>query len=378
MKLIITLITLALAAGYWLTPAHVLFQLGQVARAALIMPSIICANSVVSNELPNLVQAFDPSERLSNDAGPGAGRPGDIMLANEGRFESSHFSEPLTAFSVGWLDKSDIKATLDRIAPEVTVARRFEYKKAANAESFLSETDDVRAIGADFKRVEVTGTSVNEKTLNKGLTMSIDHDEMLGDNWQERYTTWLMQRLFRNELRRSIAVLSAASANTNVTWDVTAGKDPDFDLLGQIEASGDVRGIDANLALFGSTSWRKRSMSHRAQNSAGGFASASLTPAQLAELLGLDDVIVSKERYQSSASAKSQIVANKVIIYYAMQGITKDDPSDIKRFVSPTEGGGNVRVYVQEVNAKRTDITVEHYSQISTPANLGEKQLTVS
>jgi hypothetical protein len=136
----------------------------------------------------------------------------------------------------------------------------------------------VRAIGADFKRVEYTGTTVNEKTLNKGLTIRIDDDEQFGGNWQERAVRRFTERLYRNELRRAIAVLSAAATNSAVTWDTTAGKDPDFDILSKIEASGDDRGLDSNTILFGSTSWRKRALSHRAQNTAGGFASASMTP----------------------------------------------------------------------------------------------------
>jgi hypothetical protein len=307
-----------------------------------------------------------------------SGNPGQILLANEARFDSTYFSEPLTNFSIGWLEQNDIKATLDSICPEIPVGRRFEFKKAANTEQFLSESDDIRAIGADFKRVEFTGTSVNEKTYNKGLTISVDADEQLGADWQERYTRMLLQRLYRNELRRAIAAISAAATNTALTWDTTAGKDPDFDVLSKIEASGDIRGIDANLILYGSTAWRKRSLSHRAQNTAGGFASASLTPDELAELLGVDRVVLSKERYQSSASAKTQVVANKVEIYYAMDGISKDDPSDIKRFVSAVDGGGFVRVFVQVVNAKRTDITVEHYSNIVMAGNLGVQQLTIS
>jgi hypothetical protein len=177
-----------------------------------------------------------------------------MVLANEGRFESNFYSEPLTEFVVGWLEKQDIKATLDRVAPEVPVGRRFEFKKGANVEAFLSESDDVRAIGADFKRVEYTGTTVNEKTLNKGLTIRIDDDEQFGGNWQERAVRRLTERLYRNELRRAIAVLSAAATNSAVTWDTTAGKDPDFDILSKIEASGDDRGLDSNTILFGSTS----------------------------------------------------------------------------------------------------------------------------
>jgi hypothetical protein len=61
----------------------------------------------------------------------------------------------------------------------VQVGRRFEWKKAVNAEEFYSETfDDARSIGGDFKKVEFKGTSVNDKTLNKGLTIIVDIDEV--------------------------------------------------------------------------------------------------------------------------------------------------------------------------------------------------------
>ncbi|MEO7725064.1 MAG: hypothetical protein ABIU29_10355 [Chthoniobacterales bacterium] len=99
------------------------------------------------------------------------------------------------------------------------------------------------------------------------------------------------------------------AVNTAVTWDATAGKDPDYDVLGKIEASGDDRGIGSNVAIYGSTAWRKRSLAHRAQNTAGGFASASMTPSQLSELLGLDKVIISRERYQSTATGTMAIIA---------------------------------------------------------------------
>lgn len=373
-RIILSLAAILAIFAYWFAPAHVAFRVRLAAKEFFSAPAgIICAND--REPVANVI-AFDESERLANDDFNPA--KGQMVLANEGRFESTYYSEPLTEFVVGWLEKQNIKATLDRIAPEVPVGRRFEFKKMANVEAFLSETDDIRAIGADFKRVEYTGTTVNEKTYNKGLTIRIDDDEQFGGDWQERAVSRLTDRLYRNELRRSIAVVSAASNNTGVTWDTSAGKDPDFDILSQIEASGDSRGLDSNVVLFGSTSWRKRALAHRAQNTAGGFASASMTPDQLRELLGVDDVIVSKERYQATASSKSQIVANKVIIYMAYAGVGKDDPSDIKRFISAVEGGGFLRVYVQRMNAKSTDITVEHYSNIVTPDTLGIQQLTVS
>ena len=307
--------------------------------------------------------------------------PDIIYVANEGRFTSSFYSEPLSTYAVGWRDPENIEGTLEFVAPAVETQRRFEFKKFANAEEFLSETDDVRTPHADFKRVEFTGTSVNEKTLNKGLTVVVDLDDGPNPtfrNWEDNYTAKLMRRLYRNELRRAITLLSAAATNTAKTWDTTAGKDPDMDVIADLITATNSSGIRPNRVLYGDTAWQKRALAHRAQTSAGGFASSSLTPEAVASILGVDRVGISKERYQSAAATKSQIVNNLVLMYNAMSGAGVEDPSNIKRFVSPCINGQRVRVFRQELNAKLVAITVEHYSNIVVTSTLGIRQQTIS
>ena len=139
--------------------------------------------------------------------------------ANENRFTAGNYSEALTAFTVGWKSPDNLNDILDFIAPPVPVGRRFEFKTSDNAQAFYSESDDVRSIGAEFKRVRYDGASINEKTLNKGLTIRVDHDEIADDDWQERYVQMLLQRLLRNELRRAVtAVCEKADV---VACDVT-------------------------------------------------------------------------------------------------------------------------------------------------------------
>jgi hypothetical protein len=198
--------------------------------------------------------------------------PGDIYLANESRFNAAFFSEPLTDYAVGWREPNNIEALLDFIAPPVQVSRRFEYKKADNNEAFLSDSDDARAIGADFKRVEYRGSSVNEKTLNRGLTIRVDLDAA-GEtpNWRELYTGRLLQRMYRSELRRAIDLLVNSATNTAKTWDITAGKDPDQDILTELIAAVDSAGIRPNRVVFGDLAWSKRLVSHRAQRRRAGL-----------------------------------------------------------------------------------------------------------
>ncbi len=307
-------------------------------------------------------------------------RPGEVVLANEARFTEQYYSEPLTTFGIGFRDPAAIEEDLEFLAPRVPTARRFEFKRATNAEEFYSETDDVRAIGADFKRVDYTGTSVNEKTLNKGLTMRVDLDQVADQpNWRELNTGRLIRRIWRNDFRRGVTLLAAAANNTAKTWDTTALKDPDQDILTDLIAGADVSGIRPNRILCGETAWAKRLLSLRAQNLKGQGNSATLTPAELAAWLGVDELRVSHARYASSATAKTQVVANLVLMFFAEAGQSPDEASNIKRFISACEGGGFLRVYEQQVSAKLVDITVEHYSNIViTSSGNSIRKLTIS
>lgn len=300
---------------------------------------------------------------------------GEVVVANESRFNSTHYSEPLTAFTVGWQDPENLEAMLDFVAPRVPVGRRFEFKRADNAEAFYSETDDVRAIGSAFKRVEYSGSSVNEKTLNKGLTIRIDHDESLTSDWQERAVQLLLQRLMRNELRRALAALDTAASNADKTWDDNSN--PDADLRSALIAGADASGVRPNRLLFGETAWDIRAAAYEVQQSAGAFSGAALTAEALAAKLFVEGIRVASARYQSSASAKSTVVGSAVYAFFAQEAYGKDEPSNLKRFVTPVDGGGNFRVYL-EASAKYTDITVEHYSNVIATSALGVRKLTVS
>jgi hypothetical protein len=330
-------------------------------------------STIVTLENSNL--RFAPALERDN----GQIQPGQMCLANESRFNSTFFSEPLTTYATGWRDPNNIETLLDFVAPPVQVGRRFEYKKADNAEAFLVDADDVRSIGADFKHVEYKGSSQNEKTANKGLTVRIDLD-VAGEipNWRELYTARLLQRLLRSEFRRAMDVLLLAATNTAKAWDTTVGKDPDQDLLTELMASVDAMGLRANRVLFGDVAWNKRLLAHRAQTSAGGYASAGLTPDELAGFLGVEAVRISRDRYQSSTTGKSKIVPDIVLMFYGLDGATPDDPTHAKRFWSAVEGGGKYRVYEQQVNSKLVDLTVEHYSNVLITSSLGLRKLTIS
>jgi hypothetical protein len=313
----------------------------------------------------------------SISADDGRQASGVVCAANESRFEAAHLSEPLTAFSVGWRDPENLRALLDFIAPPVRVGRRFEFKKADDAEAFLSETDDVRSIGSAFKRVEYSGETVNSKTFNKGLTIRVDHDEEVGDDWQERYVQLLIQRLLRNELRRAITALDSQDVSESKTWTWTSSSypNPDGDIRSALSTAASLSGVRPNRVIYGEGAWDLRSNSYYMQETAGAFQAAGLTPDELAKRLFVDGVRVVSARYTNS-DARSLVLGNYVYAYFAQDGAMKDEPSNIKRFVTPA-GGSDFRVYVEN-SSKYTDITVEHYSAIVVTSTLGIRRLAVS
>jgi hypothetical protein len=301
---------------------------------------------------------------------------GTVCAANEARFTASTYSEPLTAFTVGWRDSEQMESLLNFIAPAIPVAKRFEFKVSDNEQCFLSETDDIRSIGSSFKRIEFAGTSITSRTYNKGLTVRVDHDDVAGDDWRERYVQLLLQRLLRNELRRAIHALedNAVSLSQSYAWGPSAK--PDSDIRAELEAAADITGIRPNRIVIGEGAWDLRSDSYDSQNNAGASRAAGLTPDDLARKLFVDEIRVMGARYQSG-SLKTDILGNKIYAFYTRNDIMKDEPANIKRFVTPVDGGGTFRVYADE-HSKFTDLTVEHYSNVVLTSRDGIRKLSVS
>lgn len=308
------------------------------------------------------------------DLGIGQNPSGVICAANEARFTSTFYSVPDTAYTVGWRDPESLDALLDELFPPVEVGRRFEFKQADNDEAFLTETDDLRAIGSAFKRVEYKGSTVNQKTHNKGLTIRVDHDDEVGDNWRQTYTQVLMQRILRNELRRGVALIDAAATNVAATWDAAAN--PDKTARTALRAGADASGIRPNIVLYGEAAWDMRADSFEAQNTPYAGRAASMSKAELATKLMVDLVEVLKARYQSGATTKANILGQIVYYYYVLKGATKDDPSNVKRFTTPARGG-KWGVYVNE-HEKYTDISVEMYSNLVITSTRGIRKNTIS
>lgn len=301
---------------------------------------------------------------------------GSYALANESRLASAIYTEALTQFLVGWKDTENIQSTLDFIAPPVAVTRKFEFKKANNAEEFLSETDDERTIGTAFKRVAYSGTSALARTRNRGLTYRLDRDEEGGAVTEEMITGRLAARIMRNKLRRAVTALLALDAGTPKVWN--AASTPDEDIRSLVADAQLASGIFPNRALVGLAAWNLRAGAYSAQNNAGAYAAIGKSSTEVAQLLGLDDMRISRELYQFSGTEKKRIMTSNLVAFYAVDGIGKDDPSNLKQFYTPVEGGGRWRVYREEIGPKFVDITVEHYDEIVGTSTVGAKKLNIA
>jgi len=301
-----------------------------------------------------------------------------VCLPNAASFSNTFFSQPLTSFAQGWNDPSNLEVELEFVAPSVEVPRYFQWRKHDNKSAFYTESNDERHIGGDFKKVEYKGELVTDRTINRGLQVIVDLDEVGDDTaWQERYTSWLLRRMVRNDLVTAGGLLFAGASNTAKTWDSSA--DPDDDLMSLVDASGDLIGFNPNRIYSGSAAWQKRVRAFRAQDNAGARASAMMTPDQVAAWLGIDQLFVSKSRYQSTATAKAKIVGSQLVAFQAESGMmAKEDASNIKRFVSRCGDGSFRRVYVREISEKLMGITVERYVKTVITATTGLKKYTVS
>lgn len=302
-----------------------------------------------------------------------------LILANSEAFNASAFSAELTGYAAGY-KVPDVTEMLDFIAPPVPVpSRRFEYAKFGDGD-FLVDTDDERAAFGTFKLVKTTGTIVNAKLIHRGLTLEIDEDEMTA-GYAERAVERLKKRLVRNELYRAALMLGTASANTAKKWMATGtGKStPDGDIMALVKSVADECGIAANRIICGETAWLYRYQAMVASAAIGEGASAKLTPSEVAMLVGVEEMKISKERYQytdtsDGSNKKGNLLApNKVFAFNASKGVDIDDPSTFKSFI----GDGGFHVYDEQRGVVRL-ITVHHYSLLAQTGVGSAKSLTIS
>jgi hypothetical protein len=218
------------------------------------------------NITPRTANAALAASILSGTALPapeaGPWQHGRITTANDSLFTSTHYSEPMTNYAVGWSDPEGYDRLVEFLAPSFPApGELFEHFVFSNAEEFLSDgtNEDLRAIGSDFKTVDYTPGKTQRKVDNRGLRIELDWDRVKGDPmWQQRYTGKLLNRLRRNQARRALALAIASGTADSLTWSATPAALPEVSLNAQKILAADESGINPNRILIGETAWQTR------------------------------------------------------------------------------------------------------------------------
>ena len=151
----------------------------------------------------------------------------------------------------------------------------------------------------------------------------------------------------------------------------------DADLRALIDAVGDSIMLDANRLLIGSKAWSTRLEVYESSTAPYAGVAANFGAQQLADKLGLDGVFKSTERVETTSGKAKVVNSAYAVAFVGVDGATDLDPSSLKRFWSPCDGGEMFRIYRDE-KAKWVDITVEHYSNIVNTVAGGAKAISVS
>ena len=304
----------------------------------------------------------------------GALESGIVYAANESRF-ASQLSTPLTQYTVGWRDPQDVDGLLNRLFPAVpNTPLLFEYGVVSAKEGMgmPGEGKEVRAAGADFHKIELRMAKLQGKIPNKGFVRAVDHQDvpLYSPSWRNDYVDWLMRLLLRVELRGGLRLLDSGAQKYSADW-TQADCSPDADLAALVDVGETLSGIRPNRLALPRAVWDARKNVYAGRNTPYAGQAVNWTPEQLAAQLGVDEIIIVDAKALNSAGVFAPFMANKVYAYFAVAGQLRDDPSHIKRFLSPIEGSasGDWGVFVEE-KPTRTEITVQHNSLVKATSDL--------
>ncbi len=311
----------------------------------------------------------------------------NITLANKNDYNPSNYDPNLTLFASGWKPMENFPQLLESIAPAYKVPHRFDYIYSED-DFCTTDSNDIRAAGAQFAQVNFKGQVIQAKTQNKGLKVRIDKDDIVDAYFKERYVQVLMKRLYLNEIMRVVKTLDvcankltlseAAEEADECVWNGAQGVNPDSDIRQNlILKAAELTGIYPNRILFGDDAWFNRSESYELQDNPGGYNASSLTTERLSQKLLVDEVKVFKSRHKADDDDSAiSIIGNQIFAFYVNNDSMKDEPSNIKRFVTPLEDNNNFRVYVED-KPKYLDISVEHYSSVVITSARGIRKIIV-
>jgi len=310
---------------------------------------------------------------------------GDIVAVNAASSFAASLAQEISGYLAG-LPSSDESAALDLIAPPIMSADFFQFAKADDL-AYLTEADDsdIRGLGANFKRIQTSGTIITDATVQKGLTQRVDHRTLPRVNgvivagWENLAAASLKNRLIRADKVRTLSVVDAAANNTAVNWTTTpATANPDGDIRKAAERTRIATGQTATHLMVGSTGQQTRQDAYEngARTNQGNHG--DYTPQQIAAYAQVGTGFIETGiKMAKKGATKVVTLGNVAYTYNARKDHTLMDPSNVMRCWSPTMSGGQWMVFVQE-SAAWTDITVFQQSKTIIPISVGIEKLTIS
>jgi hypothetical protein len=320
---------------------------------------------------------------VPEDPGFGGAKPGIIYAANEGMLQAAWKSgnvfdaqaandgnlaagtlalhQPLSDFTTGIRDRENLIDTLNRISPMCPVGGIFfDYLQEAEEEEFQKRSlaNIERPVHGEFPERKITGTQTTGRVKNYGLVTYLDRDQggML-PRLQQAQVASTRNIILRSLIADAFAQLDAnAATDTSKNWN-DAASNPDGDARAMVKATGDARGVDANVFAYGNGAWHYRLNAYEKPDRVNGGNHADWTPDRVAQYLQVDDAYVSKTRYRDSTTSLAPIVDATLYAYFAREGLMAGDSSNIKRFQFVGDGG-DFRVWI-EVGTHRVKIIVD-------------------
>ena len=310
---------------------------------------------------------------------------GTICLPNDSLLRSSQNIEELQTFAASYdsMTGNGLARLRDFLIPPRPSTQRIVRLTTYN-ENEPFETVDYnrvkRGMLADFAEVrQRTATKADLQLPNRGLTVILDREELAGKpEWQQSHTKWLIDILNRASVLEAVDIYTAAAIAYSTVWD--AGSNPDLDIRNQVLSLADTTGFYPQNIAYGDRAHLKRQNAYEGQLTAGSLArAAQFTEAELSAALDIPNVLINAERYQSSATAKQEIIGQNALLFTGIKDAGPHDPSNLVRHVQTGGGGaGEYAVYVTDLGVKKIALTVENYEYIHTQHTTGIMKVKVS
>jgi len=310
---------------------------------------------------------------------------GTVCLPNDSLLRQTEVIEELTAFAASYdsMVGNGLARLRDFLAPpRPSTSRIFRLTTFNETEPWetVNYNRVKRDILGDFAEVrQRTATKTDLQAPNRGLSVILDRDELKDKpEWQQTHTKWLIDLLNRASALEAVDLYTSSATADSSTWD--AGSNPDQEIRARILSLADTTGFYPQNVAYGDKAHLARQIAYEAELTAGSLARAAIfTEAELATALGVPNVLINAERYQSTSTAKQEIIGKNVLIFTGIKDAGPMDPSNIVRHVvSGPYGNGEYAVYVTDLGVKKIVLTVENYEYLHAQHTTGIELLAIN